>query len=215
MSNNIFNSDKYFVTNGGLETDMIFNRGLELPEFAAFTLLDSEAGKAHLRDYFESYVKRFHENARLLKYRLEGYKSLKEQLQKVFISFEIEDFAITAGEKFIIFRPPGVSYDAGVVGIPKRKYPMFWGGPEHTQNRISIGYPPDYTAYYLADGESLSSKGVSFESGFQEEKGRLIYQDEYVRELEWLNPEEYSEYKELIEKRALFSKEWVVLKKNI
>jgi S-methylmethionine-dependent homocysteine/selenocysteine methylase len=45
-----------FVTDGGLETDLIYLRGVDLPEFAAFPLLDSESGSALLRAYFEDYV---------------------------------------------------------------------------------------------------------------------------------------------------------------
>ncbi len=37
-------SDQYFVTDGGLETDLIFNHGVDLPDFAAFPLLDDAAG---------------------------------------------------------------------------------------------------------------------------------------------------------------------------
>lgn len=44
------------MTDGGLETDMIFRRGIDLPEFAAFPLLDSEAGRAALEDYYAGYV---------------------------------------------------------------------------------------------------------------------------------------------------------------
>ena len=33
----------------GLETDLIFNKGLELPGFAAFPLLESEEGRGWLR----------------------------------------------------------------------------------------------------------------------------------------------------------------------
>lgn len=45
-----------FVTDGGLETDLIFHRGFELPEFAAFPLVDTEDGRAGLLDYFAAYV---------------------------------------------------------------------------------------------------------------------------------------------------------------
>jgi homocysteine S-methyltransferase len=45
-----------FIGDGGLETTMIFERGIELPEFASFQLLDDEHGRAALRDYYESYV---------------------------------------------------------------------------------------------------------------------------------------------------------------
>ena len=33
-----------FLTDGGIETTLIFHQGLELPEFAAFVLLDDEEG---------------------------------------------------------------------------------------------------------------------------------------------------------------------------
>lgn len=44
------------VTDGGLETDLLFLRGFELPEFAAFPLLDNEEGRAALRDYYLEYA---------------------------------------------------------------------------------------------------------------------------------------------------------------
>jgi S-methylmethionine-dependent homocysteine/selenocysteine methylase len=39
-----------------METTLIFHHGLELPEFAAFVLLDEESGVQALRDYFEPYI---------------------------------------------------------------------------------------------------------------------------------------------------------------
>jgi len=45
-----------FVTDGGLETTLIFHRGLDLPSFAAFDLLKDEAGTEELRGYFAPYV---------------------------------------------------------------------------------------------------------------------------------------------------------------
>jgi S-methylmethionine-dependent homocysteine/selenocysteine methylase len=49
-------SDQVFLTDSGIETDLIFNGGWELPEFAAFVLLDDAAGYAALRDYFLRHV---------------------------------------------------------------------------------------------------------------------------------------------------------------
>jgi homocysteine S-methyltransferase len=48
--------DHLLVTDGGLETTLIFHDGLELPEFASFTLLDDAAGRAALRRYYEPYA---------------------------------------------------------------------------------------------------------------------------------------------------------------
>ena len=45
--------DRLFIGDGGLETTLIFHQGLELPDFAAFPLLDDDAGRAALRAYFE------------------------------------------------------------------------------------------------------------------------------------------------------------------
>jgi S-methylmethionine-dependent homocysteine/selenocysteine methylase len=45
-----------FLTDGGIETTLIFHRGLELPEFAAFDLLKDDAGTEELRRYFVPYL---------------------------------------------------------------------------------------------------------------------------------------------------------------
>ncbi|HEY6653980.1 MAG TPA: homocysteine S-methyltransferase family protein [Solirubrobacterales bacterium] len=45
-----------FLTDGGIETTLIFHRGLELPEFAAFDLLKDDAGTDELRRYFVPYL---------------------------------------------------------------------------------------------------------------------------------------------------------------
>lgn len=45
-----------FLTDGGLETTLIFHDGFELPDFAAFLLLRDAAGVAALRKYFQTYA---------------------------------------------------------------------------------------------------------------------------------------------------------------
>jgi S-methylmethionine-dependent homocysteine/selenocysteine methylase len=45
-----------FLTDGGLETTLIFHEGWELPDFAAFLLLKDAAGVAALRKYFHTYA---------------------------------------------------------------------------------------------------------------------------------------------------------------
>jgi S-methylmethionine-dependent homocysteine/selenocysteine methylase len=45
-----------WVTDGGLETDLIFNRGIDLPEFASFPLVADDAGVAALTAYFREYA---------------------------------------------------------------------------------------------------------------------------------------------------------------
>lgn len=44
------------VTDGGLETDLIYQHGIDLPEFAAFPLLEHPEGRAVLRNYYAEYA---------------------------------------------------------------------------------------------------------------------------------------------------------------
>jgi homocysteine S-methyltransferase len=45
-----------FITDGGIETHMIFNQGHDLPHFSVFQLNDSEAGRRAMREYYHPYV---------------------------------------------------------------------------------------------------------------------------------------------------------------
>jgi S-methylmethionine-dependent homocysteine/selenocysteine methylase len=45
-----------FLTDGGIETTLIFHEGLDLPAFAAFDLLKDEQGTEALRRYYEPYA---------------------------------------------------------------------------------------------------------------------------------------------------------------
>ena len=49
--------DVPFLTDGGLETTLIFHHGHDLPYFAAYDLLTREGGEEALRRYFEPYVR--------------------------------------------------------------------------------------------------------------------------------------------------------------
>jgi S-methylmethionine-dependent homocysteine/selenocysteine methylase len=44
------------VTDAGMETDLIFHHGVDLPHFAAFPLLEGPAGRALLEDYYDCYA---------------------------------------------------------------------------------------------------------------------------------------------------------------
>jgi len=44
------------VTDGGMETDLIFHHGVGLPLFAAFPLVDSPEGRSLLTAYYDGYA---------------------------------------------------------------------------------------------------------------------------------------------------------------
>lgn len=45
-----------FITDGGLETELVFHDGMDLPHFAAFPLISDDDGRARLRRYFDGYA---------------------------------------------------------------------------------------------------------------------------------------------------------------
>jgi S-methylmethionine-dependent homocysteine/selenocysteine methylase len=45
-----------FLSDGGLETTLVFHEGVELPDFAAFPLLDTAPGRALISRYFQPYL---------------------------------------------------------------------------------------------------------------------------------------------------------------
>ncbi|MBN9022464.1 MAG: homocysteine S-methyltransferase family protein, partial [Rhizobiales bacterium] len=47
---------RLFLTDGGLETTLIFHNGIDLPHFASFALLDTPEGRKALGDYFLPYI---------------------------------------------------------------------------------------------------------------------------------------------------------------
>jgi S-methylmethionine-dependent homocysteine/selenocysteine methylase len=49
-------ADGFFLTDGGIETTLIYHEGLDLPEFAAFDLLKDAVGRQALRNYFRTYA---------------------------------------------------------------------------------------------------------------------------------------------------------------
>jgi homocysteine S-methyltransferase len=49
-------SGEVFLTNSGLQTDLIFNQGFDLPEFAAFVLVDDARGTAALEAYYRRHA---------------------------------------------------------------------------------------------------------------------------------------------------------------
>lgn len=49
-------SREIFLTDSGMETDLVFNKGFDLPEFASFVLLSDPAGRKAMFDYFMAHA---------------------------------------------------------------------------------------------------------------------------------------------------------------
>src|SRR3546814_11033650 len=51
-----------FLTDGGIETTLVFHEGFDLPYLAAFDLLKDQSGQAALRRYYSSHASRSEES---------------------------------------------------------------------------------------------------------------------------------------------------------
>ena len=49
-------SGGFFLTDAGLETDIIFNKGVQIREFAAHTLLSQSSGRQIIKEYFRGFL---------------------------------------------------------------------------------------------------------------------------------------------------------------
>ena len=49
-------SEPIVITDAGIETVLVFQRGIDLPAFASFPLIDQEDGRTHLKSYLEDFV---------------------------------------------------------------------------------------------------------------------------------------------------------------
>ncbi|MEQ9586466.1 MAG: homocysteine S-methyltransferase family protein [Parvibaculaceae bacterium] len=52
----LLSSKRFYLTDGGLETYMVFDEGFELPCFSAAALLETERGRSALTAYFERFI---------------------------------------------------------------------------------------------------------------------------------------------------------------
>jgi S-methylmethionine-dependent homocysteine/selenocysteine methylase len=48
--------EELFLSDGGLETTLIFHKGMDLPHFASFVLMQDDEGIATLSDYYKTYL---------------------------------------------------------------------------------------------------------------------------------------------------------------
>jgi homocysteine S-methyltransferase len=79
-------TNKLYITDGGLETDLIFLRNVDLPEFASFPLLDTESGIAELKSYLEDYLQLAVKNKHGLVLEAATWRANKDWSDKLGIS---------------------------------------------------------------------------------------------------------------------------------
>ncbi len=193
--------------NGTLAVDYQLDiRGLNEAQFRA---LKTKAEK-EIANYFEELAKGLDKKANLIDYTLEGYKDLEEELE-VSMRCEIPNFAFTAGGKYLAFNLPNINYSAYGVGYPKRTYPIFRSSCLYMENDIELELPDGYDLYHTPEPVDEEAGDVVYKVELKTDDNILKFKDVYCRKTRWIDPEDYQDYKALIEARAQFAKEKFVL----
>ena len=49
-------SSDLFLSDGGIDTFLIFKKGLKLPQFAGFPCLSTETGRKYIKEFYTNYA---------------------------------------------------------------------------------------------------------------------------------------------------------------
>ncbi|MCK4353354.1 DUF3857 domain-containing protein [candidate division WOR-3 bacterium] len=175
--------------------------------------------------YFERATSGIATNARLISYSTSDFKDL---IASVWIktSFEAKEFASIEDETMHFFIPcspfdfASLSY---YVGLSKREYPLLLWTPRIIRYEVEIAIPDGFIPDYLPENlirENDFAK-VSISSDFPDcqvsgrKNGKIIYTSELVFKKRKINPEDYPNFKSIVNE-FIKSKRWlVILKKRV
>ncbi len=143
-----------WVTDGGLETDLLFQRGFNLPEFAAFPLVLDKDTAGVLRDYYRDYAAVAAEaNAGLI---LESATWRANADWGVLLGYDAAALDAVNREAVQLLRRVAAETDASAVQISGVVGPQGDG-------YIAAGRSADAAAeYHMAQVATLADEGVDF-----------------------------------------------------
>jgi len=85
-------AESTFLTDGGLETTLIFNQGIDLPYFASFDLLMNVDGRKVLREYYQNYIAISKANCKGFILEAATWRANPDWIEKIGYSFDQIDF---------------------------------------------------------------------------------------------------------------------------
>jgi len=95
----------WFLTEGGIETTLVFDKGIDLPQFASFPLLDNTAGREMLRDCMRPYFELARKHGVGMINETLTWRASRDWAQKLGISAaDLERLTRTAVAEVVAFR---------------------------------------------------------------------------------------------------------------
>jgi S-methylmethionine-dependent homocysteine/selenocysteine methylase len=98
-------SGDWFLTDGGIETTLVFHKGIDLPQFASFPLLGDEAGREVLRDCVRPYLELARKHSAGIIIETLTWRASRDWAQKLGISSaDLERLTRAAVDEVVAFR---------------------------------------------------------------------------------------------------------------
>ncbi len=95
----------WFLTEGGIETTLVFDKGIDLPQFASFPLLDNPAGRELLRDCMRPYFELARKHSVGMINETVTWRASRDWAQKLGISSaDLERLTRAAVDEVVAFR---------------------------------------------------------------------------------------------------------------
>ncbi|HDS09325.1 MAG TPA: DUF3857 domain-containing protein [Firmicutes bacterium] len=151
--------------------------------------------------------------AELISYEIKNMTRLDKPAELV-IKYKIKDYALVAGNKYFVFRLPEIKYGAWEVGKPTRDFPLKWDGVTYSTNSVELTFPSGYKLYYHPGSlEETVNDEINYKADYKVKGNKIDFTDEYYRIKDFFGSEVYGAYKNLVERRAKYSKEWIILER--
>ena len=160
-----------------------------------------------------------HPNAVLCDYSFKYFDDPEKQVE-LELSYTVPQYAMTAGERLMVFKFPELVGTAGWMetiaefGSPTRQYDLWWGWRGMLSNSVRIQLPLGWKIRHLPEQVDDSITGMRYSATLKRDKRTIIIEDSYVREAIELPKRQYDAMKSVLERRARFVDEWVVVEKN-
>jgi homocysteine S-methyltransferase len=149
--------DRIFITDGGMETVLIFHHGLDLPCFASFTLLADERGTQVLRSYFDDYFAIARERDFGMLVDTVTWRASRDWGEQLGLS--PEDIESVNRRAVVLAEEICAAHDAD--GVPMAISGCV--GPRHDAYSAEIEMSPDEAeSYHSAQIGTLAEAGVDF-----------------------------------------------------
>jgi hypothetical protein len=169
--------------------------------------------KEDVDSQFEKIAHSIHPNARLTSYSIEGLDDPTRDVV-VKLAYAIADYALSASGGYLALRIPWTERGAGDVGKPSRELPMFWFSRDRTALDAEVTLPAGWEVYYAPEPADFAAPGFTYRASYATEGGVLRYREDRVAEATQVSPEDYPKYKDFVEKTALFTQKWIVIRRK-